>query len=253
MVASTNQKSSQRWRASLWSEIETGTELKSNPLNILRGLFFFRLTKISHVSYWKRFLIWRSTEFLAHYSWAPRRVLSLGLPDLSFLPAAAAGLQAAILLLQSSKIQEIWPHWYNAKLLGMKIWNYWWGQLFVYFQLLVYFSQISHSDAFKTETAQSKYALKENISLLYETKELRKIGTEKWSAQMPQATERISLFFLLDWYWMRKRRVRKKWSFRVISHGESSLLPIGVRVRRPDLYLLLRAFASFSHIYRAAP
>ena len=38
----------------------------------------------------------------------------------------------------------------------MKILNFWGGQLFVYFQLIVYVSQISHLEASYIETAQSR-------------------------------------------------------------------------------------------------
>ena len=41
-------------------------------------------------------------------------------------------------------------------MLGMKILNFRDGQLFVYFQLFIFLSQINHLEASNTETAQSK-------------------------------------------------------------------------------------------------
>ena len=45
---------------------------------------------------------------------------------------------------------------HKAKIFGMKIWHFLDGQLFDYFQLFVYFSQISHLEASNTKIAQSK-------------------------------------------------------------------------------------------------
>ena len=55
------------------------------------------------------------------------------------------------------------PNFLKAKMFRMKIWNYGDGQLFVYSQLFVYFSQISHLEASDTETPQSKDVWNENV------------------------------------------------------------------------------------------
>ena len=49
---------------------------------------------------------------------------------------------------------------------GMKIQNYLDGQLFIYFQLFVYFSQISCLEDSDTETAQSKDVWNEKLEFL---------------------------------------------------------------------------------------
>ena len=46
---------------------------------------------------------------------------------------------------------------------NMKIYKFHNGQLFVYSQLFVYFSQISHLEASDTETPQSKDVWNENV------------------------------------------------------------------------------------------
>ena len=58
------------------------------------------------------------------------------------------------------------PEVLKAKMFGMKINNFWDGQLFVYFQLFVYISQKSHLEASDTETAQSKDVDNENLDFL---------------------------------------------------------------------------------------
>ena len=55
------------------------------------------------------------------------------------------------------------PKVLKAKMFGMNIWNFGDGQLFVNFQLFVYFSQMSHLGASKAETAQSKDVQNENL------------------------------------------------------------------------------------------
>ena len=46
---------------------------------------------------------------------------------------------------------------------GMKIQNFWDVQLFAYFQLFGYFTQISHLEASNTKTAQGKDVLNKNL------------------------------------------------------------------------------------------
>ena len=57
---------------------------------------------------------------------------------------------------------EIWPYWYNTKLLGMKIYDFLWGQLFVYFQLFVYLVPNSTIIADMTLLIQFKVVSNEN-------------------------------------------------------------------------------------------
>jgi len=45
---------------------------------------------------------------------------------------------------------------FKAKMLRMKILNFSLGQLFVHFQLFIYFPEISHLEALSTETTQTK-------------------------------------------------------------------------------------------------
>ena len=54
----------------------------------------------------------------------------------------------------------------KANMFRMKIENFSDGQLFVYFQQFVYFSQISHLEDSKTKTAQSKDVSNENLEFL---------------------------------------------------------------------------------------
>ena len=49
---------------------------------------------------------------------------------------------------------------------GMKIYKFLNGQLFVYFQLFVYVSHISHLEASNTKVAQTKFFWNENLKFL---------------------------------------------------------------------------------------
>ena len=44
----------------------------------------------------------------------------------------------------------------KVKMFGTKIYNFWWVQLIVYSQLIVYKTQMSHLDTSNADTAQSK-------------------------------------------------------------------------------------------------
>lgn len=81
MAASRDRMSSQRRRASWWSEMERDwvqdTHIFHLPREYFTWVIFLRSKQICHVSHWKRFQICRLTEFIAHNSWALRRAFSL--------------------------------------------------------------------------------------------------------------------------------------------------------------------------------